>query len=304
MQHKEANQVESKEDNLTPADAPSLQAEQGVGNEPALVEKAKTGDEKAFAVLVQIYRARLRNVIRKMVGHPDDTDDLFQDTLIKANGALGSFKGTSNFGTWLCAIGVNLTLDFLRKQKTWRSRAQVIYGNACYEDQTLGAEVYQAMSSVEFEYDVYEHIAYCWSCVARSLSAEENATLVFREFLGLTNREGAKRMGLSESVFRHTLARARKQMETNYQDLCVLVNKKGVCYQCSGLREGCTEDKRGAQVPQPLEMEQRIKIVNAAELDSGKSQSMHDVFYRRTLEMEEAGVGRADEVSVCNSKHD
>ncbi len=267
--------------------------------EPALVAKAKAGDEKAFAVLVKIYQSRLRNIIRKMLGHPDDTDDIYQETLIKAFKALNTYKGNSNFGTWLCAIGVNLGLDFLRKQKSWRSRAQVIYGNACYENDALGAEVYQAINAVEFEYDVYEHIAYCWSCVARSLPPEQNATLVYREFMGLNNRESANKMGLSESVFRHTLAQARQNMKDAFDDLCALVSKKGVCYQCSGLREGCPQEKQGKALPENLEMEQRIRFISQAELDCGKSQGMHDTFYRRTQQLEQQGHGSNNESSKC-----
>ncbi|SMF19971.1 RNA polymerase sigma-70 factor, ECF subfamily [Alteromonadaceae bacterium Bs31] len=270
-------------------------------NEPALVAQAKAGDEKAFAVLVNIYRSRLRNIIRKTVGHPDDTDELYQESLLKAATALGSYKGDSNFGTWLCAIGVNLSLDFLRKQKAWRTRAQVIYGNVCYENPEWGAEVYQAINQVEFEFDVHEHIAYCWSCVARSLPAEQNVSLVYREFLGLTNRESAKKMGLSESVFRHTLAKARASMQNSFDDLCALVSKKGVCYQCSGLREGCAEEKQGQALPANPNMAQRIRFVGEAELDSGKSQGMHDLFYRRTQELEHTGQGSEDEVSKCYS---
>lgn len=268
--------------------------------EPDIIHRAIKGDEQAFATLVNIYRARVRNVIRKMVGHPDDTDDLFQETLLKANNALGSFKGDANFGTWLCAIAVNLSLDFLRRQKTWRTRAQVIYGNACFDDpQHLGSEVQQALSSLEFQFDVHEHIAYCWSCVARSVPPEENAALVYREFLGMGNRESAKEMGMSESVFRHTLSRARKRMQESFDDLCALVSKTGVCYQCIGLRDGCASASRGAEVPQQFTLEERIRFVGDAELDCGKSQSMHDLFYRRTNALEAQDFGDACEGSRC-----
>jgi len=288
-----------KTQSLLTKDAPRTEQ---VQRELALVAKAQGGDESSFEVLVNMYRSRLRNVIRKMLGHPEDTDDLYQETLIKASLGIKSFKGDASFGTWLCAIGVNLCLDFLRKQKQWRVRAQVIYGNQCYETPELEAEVLSSMGSVEFEYDVHEHIAYCWSCVARSLPPEQNAALVYREFLGLGNRESAKKMRLSESVFRHKLADARKTMKENFEGLCALVNKKGVCYQCSGLREGCASERRGAPVPAALAMEERVKIVAQAELDCGKSQGMHDLFYRRTKDMECAGVGRADEDSKCYTK--
>ncbi|TVZ38069.1 RNA polymerase sigma-70 factor (ECF subfamily) [Alteromonadaceae bacterium 2753L.S.0a.02] len=272
--------------------------------EPELVTRAKEGDARAFETLVSFYRPRLRNVLRKMIGHPHDCDDLYQETLIKASKGLHGFKGDSNFGTWLCAIGVNLGLDFLRKQKAWRARAQVIYGNICHDDPEWGGEVAAALSDDGFAFDVYEHIAYCWSCVARSLPAEQNAALVYREFLDMTNREAAKQMHLSESVFRHTLADARASMQARFDDLCSLVNKQGVCYQCAGLRNACAADKQGKAPPQPLQLEQRLEITSAAELDTGRSQSMHELFYKRTQQVESAEMGNANEASKCDgSKH-
>ena len=270
--------------------------------EESLIEHAKSGDSEAFATLLSIHKSKLRNIIRKMVGHPEDTEDIYQETTLKASQSINQYRGDALFSTWLCSIGVNTAMDFLRQQKAWRARAQVIYGNTCYENEELGMEVFNAMHDVAFEYDVYEHIAYCWSCVARSLSPEENAALVYREFFDLKNRESAKRMNMSESVFRHHLASAREKMKTRFDDLCVLVNKQGVCYQCSGLRDGCPEDKQGDPIPESLTGEQRIKIVGDAELDKGKSQVMHDLFYRRTKAIEEDGKGDETRASVCLDK--
>ena len=91
-------------------------------------------------------------------------------------------------------------------------------------------------------------------------------------------------------------------MQESFEDLCVLVNKKGVCYQCSGLREGCSTDKQGPEVPVSLPMEERLRIVSNAELDSGKSQLMHDVFYRRTAQQEAAGIGDEKADSKCREE--
>ena len=265
----------------------------------SLVKNAMRGDVEAFNKLVVLHKPKLKNIVRKMVGHPEDTEDIVQEALIKANQAIKTFKGDSQFSTWLCSIGVNTALDFLRKQKQWRARAQVIYGNQCSRDESLGVEVYGVINQVEFEYDVYEHIAYCWSCVARSLEAEENSALMLREFLDLKNRESAKKMGVSESVFRHHLASARQKMRDRFEDLCALVSKKGVCYQCSGLRDGCASEKQGVPVPDGLVFEERIRIVDHANLDSGKSQAMHDLFYRRTQEIEDNQIGNENETSLC-----
>ncbi len=275
--------------------------QQAKQQESNLVLRAQQGAQDAFDTLASMHMARLRAVIRRMVGHPDDTDDLTQEALFKASQSLKSFRGDASFGSWLCAIGVNTATDFLRQQKRWRTRAQVIYGNQCHSDEALQMEIANSLQTPDFQYDAIEHIAYCWTCVARSLDAEQNAALTLREFMGLSNHESAKTLNISESIFRHRLSAARKHMQATFDNLCALVNKKGVCYQCEGLREGMPENISGQTAPKAFSFEQRIEFVKNANLDSGSSRAMHDTFYRCTANLEQQGIGDANEDSLCYS---
>jgi len=49
-----------------------------------LVRRAQTGDRSAFDELVGAHLSSLRGTVRKMIGHPEDTDDVVQDALLKA----------------------------------------------------------------------------------------------------------------------------------------------------------------------------------------------------------------------------
>ena len=69
-----------------------------------LILRASAGDQHAFEALLLPHRAKLRSVIRCMVGHADDTDDLVQEAMIHAWRAIGSFRGEASFSTWLCSI--------------------------------------------------------------------------------------------------------------------------------------------------------------------------------------------------------
>jgi RNA polymerase sigma-70 factor (ECF subfamily) len=257
-------------------------------------------DRAAFGRLVAEGTPRLRATIRRLVGHPDDTDDLVQQTLLKAWEQIDSFRGGSKFTTWLCAVGSNLALDHLRAQKRWRVRAQVAYANECLQNQELAIEIGQIYASPAFAYDVNEHIAYCFACVGRSLNPDEYSAVVFREILDLSNREAAEALGVSESVLRHRLAAGRRVMADAFEGLCSLVNKNGVCYQCKGLREIAPEDRNGAEPPTELNFERRLGLVAAAP-DDGKSQALHDLFWRRTAEIEAEGRG-STEATGCGEE--
>jgi RNA polymerase sigma-70 factor, ECF subfamily len=264
--------------------------------------RALSGDREAFDAMIGSSLQRLRAVVRRMIGHPEDTEDVVQESLLRAwNGRTG-FRQDASFATWLCAIGARAAVDHLRQRKRWRARAQVAYANACYDSPELQMEVGAAYSAPDFVYEAKEHIAYCFTCVGRSLEPGEQAALVLIEVLGLPAREAATSMGLSESSFRHVLSRARTTMEQTYEGLCSLVNKTGVCYQCKGLREAAPPGREGGPIPVMQSFEDRLDIVRRANVDSGVSQALHDLFWRRTSEVEDAGTVSDSPESGCGEE--
>jgi RNA polymerase sigma-70 factor (ECF subfamily) len=264
-----------------------------------LLDAAKRGDRPAFDRIFAEHVPKLRGLLRRLVGHPDDVDELAQQALLNAYEGIASFRGEANPGTWLCSIGARLAIDHLRSRKRWRERAQSIFAAEALSSPELGTEIGEAFSDPEFSYDVNEHIAYCFTCLGRSLAPEAQAALVLRDVIGLSNEEAARALKLSHSVFRHQLAAARKGMQQSFEGLCALVSKQGVCWQCSGLRAAVAEDKRGSPPPATLDWPRRLQVVRDAPLGEGCSKLMHDLFFRRTEEQEEQRRGQADATTDC-----
>ncbi|MDA0834948.1 MAG: sigma-70 family RNA polymerase sigma factor [Planctomycetota bacterium] len=82
-----------------------------------LVEEARNGSQGAFRELVQRYERRLWRVLLRFVHDPDLAEDLVQDTFLRVYERLDMFDPARRFGPWLFQIGVNLSLDYLRKKK-------------------------------------------------------------------------------------------------------------------------------------------------------------------------------------------
>ena len=237
---------------------------------------------------------KLRNVLRKMVGQREQCDDLVQESLTKAWEHLASFQDKARFSTWLCAIAVNCAQDFLRSQQRWRGKAQIIYADQCIQHPELGMEVGQSFQDPAISFDTKEHIAYCFSCVGRSLEPTQQAALVLKDVLEMTSMEAARALGISEPVFRQHLTAARSAMQQQYEGMCALVNKQGICYQCAALREGFPEQRRDRwplDDEQPLAFDLRVNMVREADIDCGKTQLLHEVFWRRTEQLERDGIG-------------
>ncbi len=253
-----------------------------------------------FQELVRDALPRVRAVVRRIIGDPDDTEDVVQDALLKAHARRASFRGEAEFPTWLCSIAVRSALDHLRTRKRWRARAQLVYAARCLDEDAIGAEVGAVLQSAEHAFDVREHVAYCFACVGRSLPEDEHAAVVLRDLFGMTNREAARMVGTSESILRHRLASGRQAMQAIFDSLCALVGKGGACHQCRGLREGTTADRRGPTLPVLSDFENRVAMARNADLD-GSSKRLHDVFFGRTAEQERKGLGDAEATTECGT---
>ena len=263
--------------------------------EKSLVSDAQNGNHSAFDELVKECAPRIRAVLRRMIGNPDDVADVLQETLVKAWKSLQAFRGDARFSTWLQTIAMRQAIDFLRGKKRYRAGALVFAQQEC-ERTGAAAEVMSTVASPDFSFDVNEHIACCFSCVGRSLAPELQAALVLREVYELTNDEAAKQLGITRSVLRHRVAEARETMMGRYDRLCALVGKQGVCYQCEALRQGAHPERRGPDprgvlgaedAPREEKWQQRMAIVREAPLGEGVSARLHDKFLRYVDDFEE-----------------
>lgn len=71
---------------------------------PDLIERARSGDERAFADLVRPYRARLFTLLLRELQHREDAEDAMQDLLFHAWNGLRGYSERGRFGAWLFTI--------------------------------------------------------------------------------------------------------------------------------------------------------------------------------------------------------
>ena len=77
--------------------------------ERKLVENAQNGDKKAFGQLIRLHQKKLFRFIYGLTGSFDQTEDIVQETFIKAWKALGRFNPEYAFYPWLAVIAVSYT---------------------------------------------------------------------------------------------------------------------------------------------------------------------------------------------------
>jgi RNA polymerase sigma factor (sigma-70 family) len=81
------------------------------------IRKVLDGDPDAFAPLVDKYKTMAYNISLKLVRHPEDAEEITQDSFIKAYRSLRGFKGDARFSTWLYRIVHNSSISHLRKKQ-------------------------------------------------------------------------------------------------------------------------------------------------------------------------------------------
>ena len=266
--------------------------------ESKLVERARRGDRAAFGSLVEPWRKPLFGYIYRMVTQRQDAEDLLQDVFIRVLEDIRSYRGEARFKSWLFGIATHVCLDHLRSKKRWRVEAQLIGEQEAKKNSENFVGLQTMMAQPGFVYETREHIAFCFSCIARTLTPEEQAAVMLKEVLGFTAEEAAGILRISEPVFRHRLSDARATMTHAFDGLCTLINKTGLCYQCQGLREAASGHHRGEDLvqievapgvavsPESL-FDARVAIVRDADLADGTTRPMHDMFFASLSAREE-----------------
>jgi len=269
-----------------------------VEQEHQLVERAQSGDDAALAELVEPLRQPLFSYVYRMVTMRQDAEDLLQDVLVRVLENINKFRGEARFKTWLFGIATHVCMDHLRAKKRWRVEAQLQGQYETEADPNAVERLESLLHSPDFVFEMREHIAFCFSCISRTLEPDEQASIMLREVLGFSNQESAAMLEISEPVFRHRLSSARAKMVGAYEGLCQLINKTGVCWQCKGLQEFAgpghsAQDLVQISVAPGVEVtpnnlfDARLEIVRTTGFPRSKTQAMHDLFFEGLNRREE-----------------
>lgn len=86
-------------------------------NDRKIIEEYLSGEEAAFSELVKKYLKSVYNFIFRLASDRDVTEDLTQETFVKAWRNLNRFDQSRSFKTWLFTIAKNTTFDYFKKKK-------------------------------------------------------------------------------------------------------------------------------------------------------------------------------------------
>src|SRR5918999_5688065 len=82
-----------------------------------LIQRARSGDDGAFNQIVSTYRKRIIGTIARLIGRPEDVEDVGQEVFLRLYFSLDQLRTPEVFEPWLYRLTVNAAYDYLRKQR-------------------------------------------------------------------------------------------------------------------------------------------------------------------------------------------
>jgi RNA polymerase sigma-70 factor (ECF subfamily) len=222
-----------------------------------------------------------------MTASVQDAEDIIQDTYLKAHAKLQTFRGEASLKTWVFTIASNLARDLLRSRKRWPETVTDI----CREEVLGNREFFQeAMqireTSPQGKFEIKEHIAFCFTCISKSLPLEQQLTLLLKEVYGFKVNEIAQIIDQTDAMVKYYLHVSRARMIEIFDHRCSLINKQGICHQCTELN-GIFNPKQKAQ-------EELVKIEMAREAESKTKQELFDLRMKILQELDPFESGAAE----------
>jgi len=180
--------------------------------EQDVVDRAVTGDERAFAELVEPYRRELRVHCYRMLGSLTDAEDVLQETLLAAWRGLAGFERRSSVRAWLYRIATNRCLNAIRDGRRRIPAEPVPPFDLPEPSRRSDVPWLQPYPGPETHTEARESVELAFVAGLQRLPPRQAATLVLRDVLGYSQPEVADMLGTTPTAVKGALQRARATM--------------------------------------------------------------------------------------------
>jgi RNA polymerase sigma-70 factor (ECF subfamily) len=177
-----------------------------------LVQRAQAGDLASFEALTVRYEQRVYSLAMRILRQEHDAEDVTQQTFLSAMENLNGFRGDSSFSTWLLRIATHAALKIIRKRRGLETISLDEATEPTDADKIPHPEfIADWKQSPERLVEQREIRSLVEEALAR-LDEKHRMVFLLRDVEGLSVRETAEALGLSEANTKVRLLRARLQL--------------------------------------------------------------------------------------------
>lgn len=177
-----------------------------------LIERARSGDDGAFNQVVQAYRKRILGTIARLIGRPEDVEDVGQEVFLRLYFSLDQLRTAEVFEPWLYRLTVNAAYDYLRRQRR-RHESRM---SDLSEQQVMMADA-AAGGKRNAEEKRRTNIRETVDDLLGKISEDDRILLTLKEVEGLSLKELEKIYRVNENALKVRLFRARQRVLKAYE---------------------------------------------------------------------------------------
>lgn len=188
-----------------------------------LVQRVRTGDQRAFKTLVERYQKKVFSVAFGMLKDREEARDVSQEAFVKVYKYLDHFKGDASFYTWLYRITVNICIDVMRRKGTSKGDT-VEFDESIQLDTTeanlgaLGSKLGTNPQKAALRKELAEKI----QAALQEVPEKHRAILLLRELEGMSYEDLARTLDIPKGTVMSRLFHARLKVQkvlSEYLDL-------------------------------------------------------------------------------------
>jgi len=177
-----------------------------------LIQKAQAGDDAAFNQIVVAYRKRILGTIARLIGRPEDVEDVAQEVFLRLYYSLDQLRTPEVFEPWLYRLTVNASYDYLRKQRR-RNESRM---SDLSEQQVMMADAV-AGGKASNEDQRRKQVRELVESLLGAVSEQDRVLLTLKEVEGLSLKELEQIYSVNENALKVRLFRARQRVLNAYE---------------------------------------------------------------------------------------
>jgi RNA polymerase sigma-70 factor (ECF subfamily) len=186
--------------------------------DPALVRACQRGEPGALDELIRSTYADVYALCRRMLANPDEAADATQEVYVRVTRSVLGFRGEAAFGTWLHRVTVNVCLTLLKRRAKARESGAVAAWQPFAVPGDPRAERIAADEADPSEWVERADLAARCEVALTQLPEDARTVVVLRDLEGLSTKEVAKLLDVSENVVKVRLSRAHARLRAMVSD--------------------------------------------------------------------------------------
>lgn len=259
-----------------------------------LLQAAREGDIQAFDSLFAPFKQQLRSYLYRLLTDKHECDDMLHDVYIKGFENLAGFRGEASLKNWIFTIATNHARRKAGIKARWQQHTHLLMREFAHARPDRMEELeHTAAHSPHGHFEVKEHIDFCFTCITKILSLEEQLVILLKHIYRFKIKEISPITGFSVSKVKHLLVSGKNNMLTIFDFSCALVSKKGYCNQCSELNNKFNPKQAARAEWMELEMvkkadtasreqlfDLRAELASRIDMLTSEGRDLHEVFFK------------------------